>query len=165
MGSYIAKYVKSDFANVRGMWKPYIRIRVTLDIHKPLKRRMKIKREGGSWSWINFKYERMGNFCFVCGIIGHIEKECGIVYGNSDKEIECAYGAWVRAPNRNSKNEAGVRWLRNVEGGGGWTEYGGATGNQPTDRDERNVARFEENAGIVREKGGDKGAVIFKTSN
>lgn len=69
IGMYIGKYIKSDPASLDGRWKPFVRIRVTLDIQQPLKRRMKIKREGGSWHWVNFKYERMGSFCFVCGIV------------------------------------------------------------------------------------------------
>lgn len=56
-----------------------------MDIQKPLHRRMKIKREGGSWSWINFKYEMLGTFCFVCGIVGHTERDCNIVYENPEK--------------------------------------------------------------------------------
>lgn len=75
-----------------------------LDIDKPLKRRMKIKREGGTWSWINFKYERLSTFCFVCGILGHSERDCGVVYANPGKEIEKAYGTWLRAPGKNIKN-------------------------------------------------------------
>ncbi|XP_074347434.1 uncharacterized protein LOC141686290 [Apium graveolens] len=71
VGNFVGKYVKSNPANFDGTWRQYVRVRVRLDVQRPLKRRMKIKREGGSWNWINFKYERMGNFCFVCGIIGH----------------------------------------------------------------------------------------------
>lgn len=165
VGNFVGKYVKSDPANVEGTWKAYVRIRVTLDIQKPLKRRMKIKREGGTWSWINFKYERMGNFCFVCGIIGHTERECSIVYENPDKEIERAYGVWLRAQNRSTKFEVGARWLRNPNGGGGWTEHGGAARNQATGSGNTNMARFEEIAGIMREKGGDTGTVVVIARN
>lgn len=101
IGAFIGKYVKSDPGNFNGTRKEFVRIRVTLDIHKPLKRRMKIKREGGNWSWVNFKYERMGSFCFVCGIMGH-----------TDKEVERAYGTWFRASRRGGKQNVGARWLR-----------------------------------------------------
>lgn len=63
-----------------------------MDIEKPIKRRMKLKREGNVWSWINFKYERFGTFCFVCGRMGHSERECNIVYANPDKVVDRAYG-------------------------------------------------------------------------
>lgn len=61
---------------------------VMLDIDKPLKWRMKIKREGGTWSWINFKYERLSTFCFVYGVLGHSERDSGVVYANPGKETE-----------------------------------------------------------------------------
>lgn len=93
VGNAIGRYVKSDPANFNGMWKEYVRIRVALNIEKPLKRKMKLKREGNAWTWINFKYERMSSFCFVCGIIGHSERECNVVYANPEKLIERAYGA------------------------------------------------------------------------
>lgn len=159
VGMYIGQYIKTDSNSFDGGWKQYARIRVTLDINKPLKRRMKLKREGGSWSWVNFKYERLGNFCFVCGMLGHVERECSVVYANPGKVIEKAYGVWLRAPNRNVKNNVGARWLRNVDGG--WSGIGGGGGkgamaSGSTD----DSARFTESAGIVREKEADKGTVV-----
>lgn len=61
---------------------------------------------------MNFIYERMGSFCFVCGIVGHTERECSVVYANPDKEIERAYGTWLRAPGRGRRQNACARWLR-----------------------------------------------------
>lgn len=49
--NFIGRYVKADPATFDGTWKQYVRIRVSLDVQKPLKRRMKIKREGGAWIW------------------------------------------------------------------------------------------------------------------
>lgn len=71
-----------------------------MNVLRPLKRRMKIKREGGSWSWINFKYERLGTFYFVCGILGHAKRDGNVVYENLGKEVERAYGMWLRALGR-----------------------------------------------------------------
>lgn len=114
VASYIGTYIKSDQNTFVGGWKPYVRIRVLLDINKPLKRRLKIKREGDSWSWLNFKYKRLGTFCFVCGIIGHSERDFNIVYAHKEKMVEKAYGAWLRAPSKNAKNNTGARWIRNM---------------------------------------------------
>ncbi|XP_074342383.1 uncharacterized protein LOC141679921 [Apium graveolens] len=105
IGQYIGVFVKTDPASTNGMWKTYVRIRVSIDVGTPLKRRMKIKRTGGDWSWVNFKYERLSTFCFVCGLLGHSERDCGIVYANPDKEIDRAYGTWLRAPNKNVRNQ------------------------------------------------------------
>lgn len=48
IGNFVGKFVKSDSANFNGGWRMFVRIRVTLDLNKPLKSRMKIKREGAS---------------------------------------------------------------------------------------------------------------------
>ncbi|XP_074336280.1 uncharacterized protein LOC141673434 [Apium graveolens] len=50
IGSYVGKFVKSDPTNIDGSWRMYARIRITLDIDKPLKRKMKLKHEGGEWN-------------------------------------------------------------------------------------------------------------------
>ncbi|XP_074326659.1 uncharacterized protein LOC141664600 [Apium graveolens] len=109
IGNYIGKYLKSDPININGLWKQFYRIRVRIDVSKSLKRRMKIKREGGEWIWVNFKYERLCTFCFVCGKLGHSKRDCDIVYANPGKELVRAYGTWLRAPGKNSKTAIGSR--------------------------------------------------------
>lgn len=63
IGTAVGTFIKVDPNNLKGLWKPFVRVRVTLDIKKPLKRRMKLKREGaiglGSISSTN------GLVCFV----------------------------------------------------------------------------------------------------
>ncbi|KAL8107203.1 hypothetical protein AgCh_023859 [Apium graveolens] len=83
----------------------YFRIRVTLDVEKPIKRRMNIKREGGEWNWVNFKYEPLSLFCFVCEILGHSERDCSVVYAHPNKVVEKAYGTWLRAPMKGGKQQ------------------------------------------------------------
>lgn len=46
IGNHIGTFLKGDPNNTSGAWKLYVRIRVKMEIDKPLKRRMKIKREG-----------------------------------------------------------------------------------------------------------------------
>lgn len=50
-----------------------MRIRVLLDITKPLKRQKKIKKQGGDSSFIKFKYERLGNEKMVEAV--HVVKQ------------------------------------------------------------------------------------------
>lgn len=117
IGVSIGDFIKSDPANLDGSWKQYARPRVALGVEKPIKRRMKLKRDGNIWSWINFKYERLGTICFVCGRIGHSERDYNVVYANPDKVIDRAYGSWLRAPTKNSNVNVVSRWLRNVSDG------------------------------------------------
>lgn len=90
----------------------YMRIRVLLDDRKPLKRRMKIKKEGGDWSWISFKYERITTFCFYCGILEHSEFFCEKFLDQADKAAPKPYGLFMKALNRRPQNNAGEKWLR-----------------------------------------------------
>lgn len=156
VGSSIGRYVQSDPATFEGGWKTYVRIRVAINVEKPLKRRVKIKREGNSWSWLNFKYERLGTFCFVCGIIGHSERDCNVVYANLEKMVEKAYGVWLRAPSRNAKNNTGARWLRSTSVGTGmWGHKHEGDGSTTGHGVDREVARFMEVDGVVRQKTDD----------
>ncbi|KAL8145821.1 hypothetical protein AgCh_003824 [Apium graveolens] len=114
IGNHVGKFIKMDPENLNGGWKPYVRVRVGLNIEKPLKRRMKLKTEDVSVNLINFKYERLGTFCFVCGKLGHSDRDCAVVYANPTKVIERAYGTWLRAPNKNARNQYREnKWLRN----------------------------------------------------
>uniref|UniRef100_A0A803P906 Uncharacterized protein n=1 Tax=Cannabis sativa TaxID=3483 RepID=A0A803P906_CANSA len=116
VGNRMGAYIESDPNNFTGDWKEFLRIRVTLHIGKPLRRKMKISPEGEDSFWINFKYERAPTFCFICGIIGHTENFCSQLFHTPPEKIVKPYGNWMRAqPTRQSKF-IGSKWLRNV----GW---------------------------------------------
>lgn len=76
------------------------RIRVLLDITKPLRRGIRIELKDGSRRWVSCKYERLGLFCYSCGIIGHSEKICNNKQPKDDSKEAFAYGPWLRAPQR-----------------------------------------------------------------
>lgn len=46
VGASVGTYIRSDPNTFEGWWKPYVRARILINIDKPLKRRVKIKREG-----------------------------------------------------------------------------------------------------------------------
>lgn len=101
IGSFVGTVVKLDPIHMNGLWKPCVRIRITMNIDKPLKRRMKLKREGGQWNLVNFKYERLSTLYFVCGLLGHSDRDREVVYANPESTIDKAYGVWLRAPSKN----------------------------------------------------------------
>lgn len=91
-----------------------MRIRVSIDVRKPLKRRMKLKKEAGEWIWIDFKYERLNIFCFICGLLGHTEKQCSKLYDCPSSEIVKVYGPWLKAPSRRGQMNSEEKWLRST---------------------------------------------------
>lgn len=89
-----------------------MRIRVSTNIRKLLKRMMKLKKAGGEWIWIDFKYERLSTFCFIYGLLGHIAQQCPKVYKCPRGEIVPVYGHSLKTPTRRIGMNSGKRWLR-----------------------------------------------------
>ena len=70
----------------------------------------KVSIEGGESRWVFFKFERLPNFCYRCGLLDHGEKDCperkdGENYGDEERK---QYGAWLRGePGRSSGRDYG----------------------------------------------------------
>ncbi|KAM7504958.1 hypothetical protein LguiB_003862 [Lonicera macranthoides] len=112
IGNFIGRFIEADPNNFKGVWRDYMRIRVSFDTTKSLKRRMRIKKVDEAVLWANFKYEKLPNFCYFCGIIGHSERFCEKFFDYPDKYVEKLFGVWLRAPNRRNMYTSGERWLR-----------------------------------------------------
>jgi hypothetical protein len=125
VGNHIGKYVKNDDLNNCGSWRKYLRIRVAININEPLKKSLVFDRDEGEPVQIHFKYEKLGNFCFACGVIGHTENFCTKHYDATFTEVEKGWGNYLRAENSNtSGGVAANRWLR----GGRSSDRGGRGG-------------------------------------
>ncbi|TXG68377.1 hypothetical protein EZV62_003312 [Acer yangbiense] len=56
----------------RECWGKYMRVKVCIDISKPLKRWLRLKlSRSDEITTVNLKYERLPEFCYACGRIGH----------------------------------------------------------------------------------------------
>uniref|UniRef100_A0A2N9GPL3 Reverse transcriptase domain-containing protein n=1 Tax=Fagus sylvatica TaxID=28930 RepID=A0A2N9GPL3_FAGSY len=53
-----------------------MRVRVKVDNSKPLCRGRKARLLAGKETWISFKYERLPNFCYWCGLLTHGDRDC-----------------------------------------------------------------------------------------
>ncbi|XP_050211854.1 uncharacterized protein LOC126662012 [Mercurialis annua] len=54
----------------------YGRVRVEMDISKPIVRGTKVINPLGDQCWISFKYEHIHNFCYWCGMLDHLAADC-----------------------------------------------------------------------------------------
>ncbi|KAK3032223.1 hypothetical protein RJ639_036153 [Escallonia herrerae] len=52
----------------------FMRLKVELNIEDPSPKGFPMKREGSEDAWIQFRYERLPDFCFQCGHLGHVKK-------------------------------------------------------------------------------------------
>ncbi|KAL8098348.1 hypothetical protein AgCh_031201 [Apium graveolens] len=113
IGNYIGRYIDGDPNNFVGFWREFLRIRVSIPLNSPIKRRMKLKKSEKEWCWVNFKYEAIPTFCFICGMMGHGERFCDRIFDSPIENIEKPYGAWLRADPRRRTHTMGSKWLRN----------------------------------------------------
>ncbi|XP_060961729.1 uncharacterized protein LOC133031950 [Cannabis sativa] len=110
--NYIGSFVESDPKNYNGLWREYLRVRVTVNIDIPLKRLMKLKKTGGDWFYANFKYEFAPTFCFICGLIGHSKNFCHKLFDTPKDEIVKPYGSFMRAQPRRKNYLLSSQYLR-----------------------------------------------------
>lgn len=82
----------------------FCRVRVLVDVHKPLRRFQKIKNKNNNVVTIEFKYERLPFFCFMCGRMGHHEKDCQEATEN-EGEKELGWGLWLKATPRRGRSQ------------------------------------------------------------
>ena len=78
----------------------FFRVRVKVDISKPLCIGRVISLENGKELWVSFKYERLSNLCYWCGSLAHDDRDCKLWIeseGTLPTETQ-QYGAWIKAP-------------------------------------------------------------------
>lgn len=82
-------------------WSSTLRLKVIINIQKPLFVRFFVPKEENRRDWINVKYERLPTFCYACGIIGHIAKLCNnkalLEEGCSRNQNKPRFGPWLHA--------------------------------------------------------------------
>lgn len=91
------------------------RVRVSVNVSKPLKRMMKMTKRDGGVAWVTFKYERLTTFYFFCGMIGHTDKFCSAALDSSLQTDQYPYGPFLRASNRRVGDNDASPWLVKVD--------------------------------------------------
>ena len=77
----------------------FMRVRVSIDITKPLSRGRKVEFSNGEVSWVSCKYERLPNLCYWCGRLTHQDWECSLWQNRKGvvPEKNQQFGPWLRA--------------------------------------------------------------------
>lgn len=108
IGSRIRDLVKIEDPFEDEIGRGFLRIRVILDIKKPILSRFWIPRADGSRSKAFLKYEKLQDFCFGCGKLGHSLKSCVADPVMRDDEDGPEFGIHMHAPT--IKYSMVVRW-------------------------------------------------------
>ncbi|XP_057431502.1 uncharacterized protein LOC130724316 [Lotus japonicus] len=94
LGSTFAGLITWDRAEIH-RFREYMRIRVWVDVTKPLRRGQAMKAEDGASFQVRFRYEKLFNYCYKCGMMDHVVRDCAEM-GEQDNGA-MLYGAWLRA--------------------------------------------------------------------
>ncbi|KAI9160702.1 hypothetical protein LWI28_010824 [Acer negundo] len=106
MNTRMAKYLAEQIGSVvelpadsRECWGRFLRVKVKIDISKPLKRCVRLSADGSrEVTTAILLYERLPDFCYACCLIGHGLRDCP----NDDARLEALegeatkYGSWLR---------------------------------------------------------------------
>ena len=76
-------------------WGEYLRVKILIDLYKPLSRGRMLKFDGKS-TLIGFKFERLPKFCYHCGVIHHGEEGC-LKRNRMRNQGVLQFGPWLRA--------------------------------------------------------------------
>ncbi|KAK9266357.1 hypothetical protein L1049_012628 [Liquidambar formosana] len=104
IGLSIGVFIEADVKRSNHLvWNNFLRVRVGIDVSAPLKTGFFLNRAPLPEVWIQFKYERLSDFCYRCGYLGHGLKDCSVeagggcgVAGNPSHGVS-AFGPWLRA--------------------------------------------------------------------
>jgi hypothetical protein len=97
----IGKVKSVEMSHQRWFEGDYVRVRASIEVAKPLIRFVPLNLGGRDRKLLHVKYEKIGYFCDVCGIMGHDMEECGDGMHN---EEDVQYGNWMYAQHRNQIN-------------------------------------------------------------
>ncbi|XP_045791974.1 uncharacterized protein LOC123886726 [Trifolium pratense] len=111
LANYIGEFLEYDKNNNTSFWRQYMRVKVRVDVRKPLKIEKKIAVNGGEGGVVKFKYEKLGLFCFVCGILGHSEDKCDVRYAMERDDGRRSWSSEIRADVRRPGGRMDSRWL------------------------------------------------------
>ena len=95
-------FVKNLNELIRG---DFLQIRFKVHISKPLCRGRRVALDDKDEVWVSSKYEKLPNFCYRCGKVSHMDKECEKWLASKGTLTldQQEYGAWFRAPPYNTE--------------------------------------------------------------
>ncbi|MBA0562676.1 hypothetical protein Golob_007701 [Gossypium lobatum] len=75
VGNALGELIAIDWKDNFGGWTEFMRLKVKIDVSKPLRVVKLVDKEGVETIGV-IKYELLQDFCYLCGLIGHSIKTC-----------------------------------------------------------------------------------------
>ncbi|KAG8380712.1 hypothetical protein BUALT_Bualt06G0044500 [Buddleja alternifolia] len=103
IGDTVGSFIMSDLTSEKQRWEKSFKTRVTIDLRKPLVDSVTLNPKPGVTINAEIRYERLADFCYSCGMLGHKLSTCtsSIIPSNSpsNKASALPFGPWLKAEN------------------------------------------------------------------
>ncbi|KAL5741628.1 hypothetical protein ACOSP7_028360 [Xanthoceras sorbifolium] len=102
LGNKIGRVTDIDVGATGDCLGRFLRVRVVIDVSKPLSRYLRVcLSERDPDTVLLLLYERLTEYCFQCGVVGHVVRECQLAHDSSGSSSvpEFKFGNWMRAEN------------------------------------------------------------------
>ncbi|KAF7146318.1 hypothetical protein RHSIM_Rhsim04G0150700 [Rhododendron simsii] len=94
--------------------RSFLQVKVEINISQPLPKGFMLRGKTGRDLWISYLYERLPDFCYACGQIGHDKRSCR--FTSRDAEGQSGYGPELRT-GRARKIDVPIEEFSSQEGG------------------------------------------------
>lgn len=79
----------------------FLRFRIDIEMGKPIQAGYFLRNNSDDEHWVQFKYERLGDFCCKCGMLDHITGRCSFAKLATIMSVDGAtaqlYGLWIKS--------------------------------------------------------------------
>lgn len=98
-----------------------MRLKISVDVRSPLKRKKKIVGKDKTEFVVQCKYQKLGDICFIGGLVTHTKRFCKKKFDVGSSKFTREWGSWLKASLRRGAAQGRSKWLRD-ESSGDWGE-------------------------------------------
>lgn len=95
LGNFFGSFLQYDSNNNSSIWREFMRLKICVDVRKPLKRKKKVCKRDKTEVIVHCKYEKLGDFCFISGLLKHTERFCTKKLDGDNLSLTREWGACV----------------------------------------------------------------------
>lgn len=106
IGNKLGTMHESSFKQKFIIASRFIKFRVDIAVNDPLSAGFFFEKMGDEEIWIQFKYEKLTDFCYTCGMLNHVTGRCklsspAMIHSSSGIRAKL-YGPWIRSQHHGS---------------------------------------------------------------